>query len=52
MTAILGASYVLYDDEVQTIQHHRVVYDFAVTQEKMRLNSLPDYVIDRLAAGR
>ena len=46
------ASCVLYDDEAQTIQHHRVAYDIAATQEKMRLNSLPDYLIDRLAAGR
>lgn len=46
------ASYVLYDDDAQTIAHHRIAYDFATTQEKMRRSGLPDYLIDRLEVGR
>ena len=46
------ASYVLYDDEAQTIAHHRTDYDIASTQDKMRQHNLPDYLIDRLSVGR
>lgn len=46
------ASYVLYDDEAQAITHHRVEYDIAATQDKMRRHGLPDYLIDRLSVGR
>jgi len=46
------ASYVVYDDAVQTLEHHRVEYDIAATQDKMRRYSLPDYLIDRLSVGR
>lgn len=46
------ASYVLHDDEAQTITHHRVEYDIAATQDKMRRHGLPDYLIDRLSVGR
>lgn len=46
------ASYVIYDDEKQTVIHHRVEYDIAATQVKMRRHGLPDYLIDRLVAGR
>lgn len=46
------ASYVIYDDERRTVEHHRVRYDIAATQDKMRRRGLPDYLIDRLAVGR
>jgi diadenosine tetraphosphatase ApaH/serine/threonine PP2A family protein phosphatase len=46
------ASYVVYDDGAQTIMHHRVEYDIASTQDKMRRHTLPDYLIDRLSVGR
>ena len=46
------ASYVIYDDAVQTLVHHRVAYDIEATQAKMRERQLPDYLIDRLAIGR
>ena len=45
------ASYVIYDDSAGTIVHHRVAYDIAATQEKMRRHGLPDYLIERLAVG-
>ncbi len=46
------ASYVIYDNSAQTITHYRVAYDIGATQEKMRRNNLPDYLIERLAVGR
>ena len=46
------ASYVVYDDVTQTIAHHRVEYDIAATQDKMRRHDLPEYLIDRLSTGR
>ena len=46
------SSYVIYDEEAQTIAHHRVEYDIPATQDKMRQHSLPDYLIDRLSVGR
>ena len=46
------ASYALFDSEAQTISHRRVAYDIAATQEKMRRNNLPDYLIERIALGR
>ena len=46
------ASYVVYDDAVQTLEHRRIEYDIAVTQDKMRRHGLPDYLIDRLTVGR
>ena len=46
------ASYVVYNDAAQTLEHHRVEYDIAATQDKMRRHGLPDYLIDRLSVGR
>ena len=46
------ASYAIYDSDSSTIVHHRVAYDIAVTQEKMRNHELPDALIERLAVGR
>ena len=46
------ASYAVYDSDPSTITHHRVAYDIAVTQDKMRGHKLPDALIERLAVGR
>ena len=46
------ACYALYDGEAQTITHHRVSYDIAATQQRMTAAGLPQYLIERLAAGR
>ena len=46
------ASYLVYDDATQTVEHRRVEYDIAATQAKMRRHGLPDYLIERLAVGR
>ena len=45
-------SYALYDSDAGTITRRRVTYDIALTQEKMRRASLPDYLIQRLSHGR
>ncbi len=45
-------SYVLYDSDSGTLTRHRVTYDIAITQEKMRRVGLPDYLIQRLSHGR
>lgn len=46
------ASYVVFDDATRTVEHRRVAYDIAATQDKMRRHGLPDYLIERLAVGR
>ena len=45
------ASYAIFDDSCHTIEHHRVDYDRATTQEKMRQARLPQYLMDRLDHG-
>ena len=45
-------SYALYDGDAATVTRHRVDYDVATTQEKMRRAGLPDYLIQRLSHGR
>lgn len=45
------ASYAVFDADSQTIEHHRVDYDRASTQDKMRKAGLPQYLIDRLDHG-
>ncbi len=45
-------SFATYDDELQTVELKRIEYDIGKTQEKMRKNKLPDYLIDRLELGR
>ena len=45
------ASYAVFDHEANTIEHHRVDYDRATTQAKMREAGLPQYLIDRLDHG-
>ncbi len=44
-------SYAIYDQAMQTIERHRVEYDIARTQQKMRAVGLPEYLIDRLDHG-
>ena len=46
------ASYAVFDSDARTITHHRVEYDIAATQEKMRGHNLPQYLVDRLPLGR
>ena len=45
------ASYVIYDGTQHHVEMHRVVYDVAKTQHKMRRAGLPKYLIDRLDNG-
>ncbi len=46
------ASYVLLDDSVQSITHHRVEYDIPITQQKMAKAGLPESLIRRLEGGQ
>ena len=45
------ASYAIYDDLAGEIRTYRVEYDIAATQEKMRLEGLPEFLINRLEYG-
>lgn len=45
------ASYAVFDDGALAVEHHRVEYDRAATQDKMREAELPQYLIDRLDLG-
>ena len=45
------ASYAIYDGCRQTIERHRVRYDIAKTQQRMRNAGLPEYLIGRLERG-
>ena len=45
------ASCAVYDSDSSTVEHYRVEYDIATTQEKMRIAGLPQYLIDRLDHG-
>jgi diadenosine tetraphosphatase ApaH/serine/threonine PP2A family protein phosphatase len=44
-------SYAIYDSEEASIQRHRVTYEIAKTQEKMRAAGLPAHLIERLDHG-
>lgn len=46
------ASYVIYDAEAGSFQHHRVPYDIASTQAEMRRFRLPRFLADRLSRGQ
>jgi predicted phosphodiesterase len=46
------ASYVIYDSEAATFQLQRVTYDVKSVQQRMAQAGLPDWLIERLAAGR
>jgi diadenosine tetraphosphatase ApaH/serine/threonine PP2A family protein phosphatase len=45
------ASYAIYDPETQVWEYHRVPYDVALVQERMRRTGLPERHIQRLAVG-
>ena len=45
------ASYAVYDSEHSVIRLHRVTYDVATTQSKMRRHGLPAFLVERLAKG-
>ncbi|MCH7738182.1 MAG: metallophosphoesterase family protein [Chloroflexi bacterium] len=44
-------SYAVYDSEEAIIKRHRVTYDIAKTQEKMKAADLPERLIERLDHG-
>lgn len=46
------AAYILYDDGAATMTWHRVEYDIASTQAKMRAAGLDRWLAERLSAGR
>jgi diadenosine tetraphosphatase ApaH/serine/threonine PP2A family protein phosphatase len=46
------ACWVLYDDEVYSVEHRRVAYNIAEVQKKMQDIGLPEYLVERLASGR
>ena len=45
------ASYAVYDSDANAVEHHRVEYDIAATQQKMLRAGLPQRLIDRLPRG-
>ena len=45
------ASYAIFDNDGLGIEHYRVEYDIAATQDKMRRAKLPEYLVDRLGYG-
>lgn len=46
------SAYALLDTDERQISFHRVEYDIALTQKKMKLAGLPDFLIERLVRGR
>ena len=46
------AAYAIVDTDENVVSFHRVPYDFAVTQQKMRAAGLPLFLADRLGNGR
>jgi diadenosine tetraphosphatase ApaH/serine/threonine PP2A family protein phosphatase len=46
------AAYAIYDSNARTITLHRVPYDIAVTQQKMRAAGLPASLAERLSYGQ
>jgi diadenosine tetraphosphatase ApaH/serine/threonine PP2A family protein phosphatase len=44
--------YVLYDEAAATVTWRRVAYDIAATQKKILAAGLPEFLAERLAAGR
>jgi predicted phosphodiesterase len=45
------AAYVIYDDEAGTLSYHRLPYDVAETQRRMRDAGLPERLVQRLEYG-
>jgi predicted phosphodiesterase len=46
------AAYVLYDSGAKILAYHRVEYDVATAQQKIREAGLPPILADRLSVGR
>jgi predicted phosphodiesterase len=46
------ACWMLYDTATQTITMRRIVYDFSLTQSKIRKAGLPEFTATRLEQGR
>ena len=46
------AAYAIYDTEEREVNYHRVAYDIAAAQRKIRAAGLPAILADRLAVGR
>jgi diadenosine tetraphosphatase ApaH/serine/threonine PP2A family protein phosphatase len=46
------AAYVVYDTDAGVVTYHRVPYDIAGAQKKIREAGLPPVLADRLALGR
>ncbi|NOY53261.1 MAG: metallophosphoesterase family protein [Deltaproteobacteria bacterium] len=46
------AAYVLYDHREKSLSFHRVLYNFRITQEKMRAVNMPSFFVNRLTHGR
>jgi predicted phosphodiesterase len=46
------ASYLLYDEGAASVTWHRVEYDIAATQQKMRAARLPTWLSERLSMGK
>jgi diadenosine tetraphosphatase ApaH/serine/threonine PP2A family protein phosphatase len=46
------AAFGIWDIERSRMEFHRVEYPLEITQEKMRAEGLPQYLIDRLRYGR
>jgi diadenosine tetraphosphatase ApaH/serine/threonine PP2A family protein phosphatase len=46
------AAFALYDTEARTVIFHRVPYNIAKTQQKIRAAGLPEHLAARLAEGR
>ena len=45
------SGYAVFDSDGPSVEHFRIEYDIATTQNKMRSASLPQYLIDRLDYG-
>lgn len=45
------ASYTIYDDELQTVEFRRVIYDIESAQKRIREAGLPAILSDRLSKG-
>ena len=45
------SGYAVFDSNGPSVEHFRIEYDIATTQNKMRSASLPQYLIDRLDYG-
>ena len=45
------SGYAVFDSDGPSVEHFRIEYDIATTQNKMRSASLPQYLIDRLDHG-